>query len=33
MAENFGQLKNAVEPPMSKPLIGLMFHNIVITNQ
>jgi hypothetical protein len=33
LAKNSGQLKNAVESPVSKPLIGLMVCNIVVTNQ
>jgi hypothetical protein len=33
LAENSGQLENAVQSPVSKPLIGLMLHNIVVTNQ
>jgi hypothetical protein len=33
LAENSGQLKNVVEPPVLKPLLGFMLRNIVLTNQ
>jgi hypothetical protein len=33
LAENFGQLKNTIEPPVPKPLISVMLHNVVSANQ
>jgi hypothetical protein len=33
LAENFDQLKNTVEPPMSKSVISVMLHNVVSANQ
>jgi hypothetical protein len=33
LAENFGQLKNMVEPPVPKPQISVMLRNVVAANQ